>query len=193
MTDDEFEWLKQRIIDLGGYVGDGYYYNYSPHSNIFVKFISPRSKYAGSILSITKIVENTIHASCTTSGAQKIVSASHFKNFELTNEKAERYVDKKLGNKTVKDFFNDDINVGDYVFGEWDRCAIFGIVRNTKKAEATKRPNYNSKVLIYDSAMVEIIKTQVRNGGYDSGNTLKLLAMKYFIKIEDPTLYLLKL
>ncbi len=197
MTEDEFENLKKQILVHGHhahYAGISYWYTDSYSRNpIFVEFTSPRSKYIGSILQVGRIENNNIHASCSTSGAQKINSNSHFKNFKLTKERAERYVDKKLGSETVKDFFGDDINVGDYVFGEWDRCAIFGVVRNTKKAEVTRLPCNGSKMLIADSAMIEIIKTQVRNGGYDPGNSLKLLAMKYFIKVEDPTLYLLKL
>lgn len=94
--------------------------------------------------------------------------------------------------QTVKDFFNDDINIGDYVFGEYDRCVIFGQVESTKIADGKKRA-YSSKIFKYDAAMVKVIKIQSRDGYRTTPGHNRLLEMKYFIKVEDPTLYLLKL
>lgn len=186
MTPEEFKELKERVDARRGY------YLSNSQNSVFVKYISSRSKYSGSILEVTYIDHLNIKAACLISGAPKIYTNSHYRNFELTEETSTKYIDANLGVSTVKDFFNDDINIGDYVYGEFNRTAIFGIVRNTRIAD-NKRRGYTSKINEFDSAMVEIVKIESRDGYRPHTGDLQLLEMKYFIKVEDPTLYLLKL
>lgn len=197
MTEDEFTKLKETIKKRGGREITEWRGNistlYSSYSHTYVKFVSKRSKYTGSILLVRSIKADKIKAICSITGAAKISSTSNFKNFELTNATAEKYCDTTIGVETIKDFFDDDINIGDYVFGEYDRMSIFGIVRSTKKADPNIKRGYTSKILANDAAMIEVIKIKSRDGYPQVLGDKKLLEMKYFIKVEDPTLYLLKL
>ena len=186
MTKDEFQTLKDKVLTRPGW-------RWAISPSFFVKYTSSRSKYSGSILEVIYIEKDNIRADCSISGAPKIYSNSHYRNFELTNETSIKYIDAKMGIGIVKDFFNDDINIGDYVFGEFNRAAIFGIVRGTKIADNKRYRGYSSKINEFDSAMVEIVKIELRDGNKPHIGDLQLLEMKYFIKVEDPTLYLLKL
>lgn len=204
MTPEEYKILQKQIFDedavywgTQGKIDEDARYRPRPYNSntpYMVKYLSNKSKYKGSILKIQWIEGDRICTECSVPGAQKIRSISHFKNYELSREKEVKYVDNTAGDKPVKDFFDDDINIGDYVFGEYDRNVIFGIVRRTKQAEVADGQyiSYRSKKLKNDAAIIEVVKYKLRNGGYVNGGQ-RLIEMKYFVKIEDPTLYLLKL
>ena len=199
MTEDDFEKLKEAIIKAGGqrrgptpWTQYTWWLTYYNNEKIYLKYTSSNSKYKGSILEVAKIKNDKINAICSISGALKIHPSSHYRNFEFTKETRQRYVDNTIGTQTVKDFFNNDINIGDYVYGEFDRSVIFGQVKSTKIADGKKR-GYSSKVLKHDAAMIEILKIDSRDGFKLHPGHQKLLEMKYFIKIEDPTFYILKL
>lgn len=197
MTEDEFEKLKKTILASGGQAitpdpkWDANHY-WLCYSTIFLKYVSTRSKYNGSILRVERIKNDKIQAYCLVAGASKIRPESHFKNYEVTNERKVKYVDGTESIDSVKDFFDDEINVGDYVFGEYDRNIVFGIVRSTKKG-AGKKKAYRSSILEYDAAMIEVVKSKNRIWDHDITGNMLLMEMRYFIKVEDPTLYLLKL
>ncbi len=194
MTDDEFAKLKETILLQGGYHREPTNWNshnwWIARSGILLRYNSARSKYKGSILSLNKIKDDRIHAICSISGAPKIQPFCEYKTFELTTDKVEKYLDNTIGTDTVKDFFDDDINIGDYVFGEYDRCIIFGRVEATKLGCGKK--HYSSRKNEFDAAMVNVVKIKSRDK-YHPACGQRLLEMKYFIKVEDPTLYLLKL
>lgn len=195
MTEVEFENLKVNILKNGHHRSPS---RWSEHAwwfscgGLYLRYNSPKSKYRGSIVVVSKIKNDKINAVCSISGAPKISPFCHYKHYELTTETQQRYVDSTAGSVIIKDFFNDDINVGDYVFGEYDRCVIFGKVQSTKLG-CGKKKGYRSLKHEFDAAMIEVVSIVSRDGfKIDPGHN-RLLEMKYFIKIEDPTLYLLKL
>lgn len=194
MTEDEFKDLKVSILK-NGYLRSPSIWNehtwWFSRGGLYLRYNSPKSKYKGSILSVSKIKNDKINAICSISGAPKISPFCHYKHYEFTTETQLRYIDSTMGSGTVKDFFNDDINIGDYVFGEYDRYVVFGKVLSTKVG-CGKKKAYRSLKHEFDAAIVEIISIKSRDGYYIDSDP-RLLEMKYFIKVEDPTLYLLKL